>query len=268
MNIKQSSVISDGESTEANGRQIMTNHTRRINLKCSQCQSLAGSEWGSLTGADLQLLNDAVVAHSYRPGDVIFYQGSACQGLHCVASGTVALRKADPAGHSMLLRLIGTGETLGYRAFFSDSQYLSTAEALDECCVCFINREAVLTLTARNPEIERAIIHRLSKDLALAEEARLNTAGMSARTRLAHLLLSFRARFGSTSDDGTLVLELPLSRRDLADALGIRAETLARQIRALRDDKVVYFDNRTVKIRDVDSLLDEVSDFNWEEARL
>ncbi len=243
-------------------------HARRINLKCSQCQSLAGSEWGSLAGADLQLLNDSVVAHSYGPGDVIFYQGSACQGLHCVASGTVALRKADPAGHSLLLRLVGAGETLGYRAFFSDSQYLSTAEALDDCCVCFIDREAVLSLTSRNPEIERAIIHRLSKDLAVAEEARLRTAGMSARTRLAHLLLSLRGRFGKTSDDGTLVLELPLSRRDLADALGIRAETLARQIRALRDDDVAHFDHRRVEIRDVDGLLDEVSEFNWDEARL
>lgn len=59
-------------------------------------------------------------------------------------------------------------------------------------------------------------------------------------------------------DDGSMRLELPLSRRDMGELLGMRPETVARAIRALESSDVATFTGRTVVIRDLDALFDEV----------
>ena len=225
---------------------------------CAACHGRGHAEWGVLSDAGLEKLNASRSARTYKPGELVFKQGEPCQGLFCIDSGEVALRKTDEHGSSAIVRLAHAGQTIGYRAFFAGGKYAASAEALTEAQVCFIPSGMVRSLIEQDPRLGYTFLKRQADDLRESEEARLQATSLSTRARLAHFLLTLKDRSGSVADDGTLTVELPLSRKDLAALLGARRESIARAIRALEDAGVATFEGRTVHIPDLDTLLDEL----------
>ncbi|RMG45915.1 MAG: Crp/Fnr family transcriptional regulator [Acidobacteria bacterium] len=225
---------------------------------CFACQSRARSEWCELKDDDLALLNQAKTANLYAPGQVIFYQGNPCLGIYCVEEGTVALRKSDAHGHSVISRLYHTGSTMGYLEYFAGEPYSGTAEALVPSRICFIDRAAVRRLLEHNPNLGFRFLRRLATDLRDAEQTKLDLVALPLRARLAHLLLVLKERFGEVDEDGSISIELPISRQDIAALLGVRPESVSRSIRQLEQDRVAKFHGRTVIVPDLDPLLDEL----------
>jgi CRP-like cAMP-binding protein len=216
------------------------------------------SEWNHLCPDDVKLLSRAKVVNHYKAGQVIFYQGNPPLGLYCISDGLVVLRKTDSEGRSVIVRMAGRGQTLGYRAFFSDRPYTASAEASSDCTICWVDRAVVQQLLSRNSNLMLSFLQHIAADLAEAEEARLRAATLPVRTRLAHLLLTLKDRDGEVDDDGRIVIGLQLSRQDIAAMLGTTPETIARTTRQFTDEEVAIFDKRTVIIPDLDRLLDEV----------
>lgn len=225
---------------------------------CENCSQRNKTEWCVLKDAEVTLLSQYKICNTYQAGQIIFYQGNACLGVHCVSSGSIVLRKTDAQGNSVVTRVVNAGETLGYRAFFSGKSYSATAEAVDTCKVCFVDRVAVQTLLERNPLLGLRFLKKLSDDVLKSEDILLEIATLPVRVRFAHLLLTFKERLGEMSNNGTWSIRLPLSRQDIASLLCIRPETLARTISQLEEDNVAVFKGRDVKISDLDKLLDEV----------
>ncbi|MFZ4577836.1 MAG: Crp/Fnr family transcriptional regulator [Myxococcota bacterium] len=223
---------------------------------CLTCRSCGETEWSSLDKEGLDLLNQVKVSNTYQPGQVIFYQGNPCLGLYCIESGAVAVRMTDPHGNSAIVRMACSGETLGYRAYFAGQPYHASADALTPTRVCFIDRSAVRHLLDHNPMVGMAFLKRMAEDLEDAEEAKLHSMSLSVRARVAHLLLVLKERFGTVGADGTLVIELPLSRQDMAAMVGTRPETIARAVRSLEAQNVAHFTGRQVVVPDLDALLD------------
>lgn len=225
---------------------------------CFTCQMRPASEWGVLQEDEVSSLNDSKICNTYRPGQIIFYQGNPCLGVYCIESGTIAIRKTDAAGNSVLVRLAHEGQTLGYRTYFSGGGYTASAEALTEARICFVDRAAVRRLLDLNPALGMRFLKRISDDLRDSEDQRLAAASLPVRARVAHLLLVLKDRCATVDEDGTLVIELPLARQDIAAMLGTRPETIARTTKALEEDGVAEFRGRHVLVQDLDMLLDEV----------
>jgi len=72
------------------------------------------------------------------------------------------------------------------------------------------------------------------------------------------VLATLKDQHGEGQQTGEIDIELPMSRRDLADLIGVRPETLSRLIRELETDGIAAFGFRTVRIPDLDLLLDEL----------
>jgi CRP-like cAMP-binding protein len=216
------------------------------------------SEWGVLKDDEVKTLNESKICNTYKPGQVIFYQGNPCLGVYCIERGTVAIRKTDASGNSVLVRLAHEGQTLGYRTYFAGGGYTASSEALTEARICFVDRAAVRRLLDHNPSLGLQFLKRIADDLRSSEEQRLAAASLSVRTRMAHLLLVLKDRCATVDDDGTLIIELPLARQDIAAMLGTRPETIARTTKALEQDGIAEFRGRHVLVPDLDALLDEV----------
>lgn len=230
----------------------------KVKIDCFDCQSRDRSAWCGLNQSDVSFLNERKQTSILRVGNVIHEQGEPCKGLYIVERGTVAIRKTDAAGNTMLLRLCHKGDTIGYRALLSGGPHTTSAECLVESRICFIAKESVQGMTKRNPELGLQFVRQMAQELEATEHGLLRTAALPIRMRLAHLLLSLKDRYGSVDDSGTLSLELPLSRQDIASLLAARPETIARAIHELDADSVARFSGRTVTIPDLDLLLDEV----------
>ena len=229
-----------------------------IPMDCFVCQSRARSEWSALTDGELRLLNAAKICRLYESGEIIFHEGEPCRGVYCVESGLVGIRKTDGNGNSILLGRMGyPGDMLGYRPFLADEPHRGTGETLEPSVICFIQAATVRQLLDSNPALGLQFLQRASRAMGEAEEEYFESLSLSARARLAHLLMVLNDRHGKPDGERGFVLELPFSRRDLAALVGTRPESVSRLIREMAKDGVVRFSRRRVHVADTDRLLAE-----------
>jgi len=224
---------------------------------CIDNQFMASSEWSALKDSEAQILEKAVVCRKHELGDVVFYEGDACSGTYFIKSGLVGIRKADMDGDSTLLKIAQPGDTLGYRPLLSEQNHRASAEVLKPSHICFIDKATVHKLMKSNPTLGLNFLKRSAIELGEAEERFHESVTLSVRARFAHLLIALQEKYGHASNDGSLVLELPVSRADLAAMLGVRRESVSRVIHELETEGLTHFIDRSVRVPDLDSLMEE-----------
>ncbi len=156
------------------------------------------------------------------------------------------------------MRLAHPGDTLGYRPFLAGEQHRSGAEAIETARVCFLPKVIVRQILISNPELGAGFLQRTARALGAADERFFETVTLPARVRLIHLLMTLRERCGHIVEDGSLYLELPLTRGDIASMLGIRAESLSRLISEIQAEDLAHFSGNKIKIANPKLLLEKL----------
>lgn len=165
------------------------------------------------------------IAHSRRFGrdQEIFCQGDASAGWYRVASGGARqyLLRAD--GRRQIVDIHLPGDWFG---FDSDGSHQFGEQALVEgTLVCFYPRHRMAALIDSSPEVSREIRMRSFETIERLREHMLILGAITARRKV-HAFLSHICRRLSPEDAGGATL--PISRYDIADLLGLSAETVCR----------------------------------------
>ena len=227
--------------------------------RCFPHGVLEGSEWRVLGPEQLVELCKKAHCRDYQPGETIFREGEACRGVYFISHGLVAVRKDDAEGESVLLRLASAGDTLGYRPFCAGGPHRASTEVLRNSRICFFDGETMRDLLHDNPELGVGFLRRASRELGQAEQRFYETVRLDLRARLAHLLLIFKDRYGRHETDGRIVVDLPVSRQNMAAMIGVRAESLSRVIRHMTDDGLINVSGHRAWILDLDRLVAEIA---------
>ncbi len=209
--------------------------------------------------ADAARLENARLRQVYRRGDRIFTQAEMASGLYCLQSGHVLLWYLDPFGHRTAFRVAGPGEIMGHRSLFGEDPHAATAEALTTCHICWYPKGLVDELIGTYPSFARRFLRTLARDRGPPDALLLRGLHMPIRVRLVYLLLILRERHGEIWRDGSLHLELPLLRRDIASLLGARPESVTRAIQDLKRDGVATFNGRHVVVSNLEALYNEAN---------
>ncbi|MFV2033601.1 MAG: Crp/Fnr family transcriptional regulator [Halocynthiibacter sp.] len=215
-------------------------------------------EWQVLDEAELGWLGSVALSSSYESGQYIFYEGDKCDGIHFVCRGLIGVRKINADGDSVLMHMAEQGDPLGYRPFLDEKAYYSTAEALQPSQLCFIGAKYLRDIFHRSPDFSFEFLRRASRDLGESRERFHQAVSMDLRLRLAHFLLLMKERYGHVTHEGKLLIELPISRRDMAEMIGVRSESLSRTIRQMTDEGVLTFSGHRVWIDTADLLISEI----------
>lgn len=237
---------------------MVKTRSRDSNFDCVTCIMRKRSDWSVLSRDEVALLASGQSSYSYTAGEAVYSMGAAGDGVYCVCSGTVAIRRLDAEGNSVLLQLAYPGDTLGYEAVLTGEPHRCSAEALGPANVCHINTSTVKALLEQNPNLGLQFLRRTAASLDDAQDKLVHHATLSNRAKLAHLLLILMDRYGRRTADGTSTLHLPVSRRDLASMIGTRHETVSRIIGRFENDGIAYFSGRSVRIPQVNALIEEI----------
>lgn len=225
---------------------------------CLNARLRAKTEWDALTPDEVDLFNLNVVCRTYKAGQIVFLQDDPCKGLYFVETGLVAVRKIDEEGQSVIVRLAYQGDTLGYRPLLSKEAHRATAEVVKDSRLCFIDAGTMRGLLLNNPRLGMRFLERTTQALGEAEDRLFQIAALSVRTRIIHLLILLHGHYGTTTSDGTLFVELPMTRNGLADMIGARPESVSRAFKDIQADGLLDWSGRTVRIDRVDRLIDEL----------
>lgn len=208
-------------------------------LDCQTCPARSNAEWSVLSDREMAEVNAAKSTRGYHKGEFVYTQGQPCTGVYCMASGTAAERRAEPALPTVLVRLAFSGQTLGYRNFLVGSACATSAKVLEPCVICHIENTVVQRLLRRNRQLMQQFQAHLVADLDAAEVALAHVAWLPVRNRLARLIVELLERNGWDGTTEEQELSLPMTRRDMAELLCTRPETLTRTLQAMESDGLV-----------------------------
>jgi CRP-like cAMP-binding protein len=176
---------------------------------------------------------DLFSERQYHKDDYIFLEGEAPEALFVVKTGKVKVLRHSTDGKDVVLRVCSTGAMLGTVATFDGSGYPGTAQAIEDCTVLVIARNDVLTLVNRYPVFALAVIADLGVRLRSSAEQIRSLAVERVEQRIARVLLKLGESGGCDVPEGR-VIEMPLTRQDVADMTGTTVETAIRVMSKFR----------------------------------
>lgn len=185
----------------------------------------------------------------YAAGEPIYHAGDEANLLLIVAAGMVRIVRPTIDGQDVLLDFASPGAVFGSLQMLGDATYTDDATALTETCILQVTPDAFRGLLTRYPAAAMATLGFVSERL---REAHSTIEGLSAHPvprRVAATLLKLADRVGRERETDVLI-DMPLSRQDLADMTGATIETVSRVMSDLRSRGIVDSGRRWASIVD------------------
>jgi CRP-like cAMP-binding protein len=189
--------------------------------------------FAGLSERDWEKVIDLFSERQYQKDDYIFLEGEAPEALYIIRTGKVKVLRHSTDGKDVVLRVGGVGHLLGTVAVFDGGGYPGTAQVIEECTALVIARNDCLTLVNRYPVFALAVISDLGSRLRSSAEQIRSLAVERVEQRIARVLLKLAETAGSDSPEGR-VIEMPLTRQDVADMTGTTVETAIRVMSKFR----------------------------------
>ncbi len=213
--------------------------------------------FSGLSEEELGKIEAVGILKTYRKGELIFSEGENATGFFVNLSGQVKVYKLSVDGREQILHLIFPTDAFAEAALFTGSTYPAFAEALTQTRVLYFPKAQFLGLIQKNPQLSLNMIGSLSfwlrRFVDLVEE--LSLKDVSAR--VSKYLLDVCIRSGRKEEEG-IVIELEVSKMQLASRLGTISETLSRAFRRLSDRKIIRVEGKRIIILNREAL-EEIS---------
>lgn len=209
--------------------------------------------FSGLSDRDWEKVIDLFNERQYAKDDYIFLEGEAPEALYVVKSGKVKVLRHSPDGKDVVLRVAGPGQMLGTVATFDGSGYPGTAQAIEECSLLVVGRNDCLTLVTRFPVFALAVIADMGVRLRSSAEQIRSLAVERVEQRIARVLLKLAETSGSDTPEGR-VIEMPLTRQDVADMTGTTVETAIRVMSKFRRNGLIRTRRGKVVLLDAEAL--------------
>ncbi|MGE3830265.1 MAG: Crp/Fnr family transcriptional regulator [Parvibaculaceae bacterium] len=221
--------------------------------RCRHCPVRDLAVCGAMTDEQIAQLNKIAHRRIIPAGQTIVSDQEPVSFFANIISGTVKLTKTTADGRQQIVGLLFPPDFLG-RAFSRHNLYF--AEAATDVEICIFPNDRFEALVADYPELQHRLFAKTLDELDAAREWMLLLGRKTAEEKVASILLILAARAKRIQDQAAaLSFEIPLTRADLADHLGLTIETVSRQMTRLRALRVITMVNsRLVTINDMPRL--------------
>lgn len=206
-----------------------------------------------LSEEELDSIIPQVVKRRLKKNTVIFHENDPASAFYLVKSGRVKIYKTGPEGREQVLSILGDGQIFGDVPAFDGGPYPASAATMTDSEIYLIRSEDFQALVRRHPEVALKIIRVLGQRLRQSMELVRDLSFKQVPHRLAGLLVKLAGEYGAQSEAG-LLIELPLSRQELADIVGTSRETITRELKKMEREGLVLIDRRRLTITDPERL--------------
>ena len=185
-----------------------------------------------------------ITAHTqmreYERGDVLFWEGDPCAGLHIIESGSIKLYRVSPQGRQYIIAVMTAGATCNEVPAFDGGANPVNVEALETSHVWVIEPRVLRALVLSNPEFALKILSKFGKNLR-------NLIGK----------VSEMAFYQVTHRLARLITEMPVeelhphwTQEQLAARLGTVREVVARSLKELEKSGAIRIEDRRIMVVD------------------
>lgn len=206
--------------------------------------------FNALINEQFELINQVRCKVKFRPGEVIFKQGTAMTHIMILNDGLVKIYIEGIDNRNLILSFARPHTIIGGPGFFTDFKNHVTTMAIEETSACFIDVQTLIELIKQNKDFAVELLkwvntHTLTNYIKLIE---LTQKGMHGRIAGALLYLQnevFKSQNG----------EISIKRQDLAELTAMSKESAIRILKELKDDNIITVDGNIIKLKDFDMLM-------------
>ena len=173
-----------------------------------------------------------------RRGEYLFHEGRPGKAMF-LAEGRVQLHKNTEEGREIVIRVVGPGEVFGEVVLFEDPFYPVSARAVEEAVLLVFEKPEIHRLLEQPAFRNDFIAMLMARQRYLAERIR-SLAAEDVERRFFSFL---REQFGGAAE-----IEMPLSKKDVAAAIGTTPESLSRLLRRLRKAGRLSWEGRRIRL--------------------
>jgi CRP-like cAMP-binding protein len=176
----------------------------------------------------------------YERGDMLFWEGDPCAGLHIIESGSVKLYRISPQGRQYIIAVLMDGATCNEVPAFDGGTNPVNVEALETTRTWVVDAHTLRELVKSNPEFALKILSKFGQNLR----------------NLVHKV-SEMAFYQVTHRLARLITELPVdasrphwTQEQLAARLGTVREVVSRSLKELEKSGAIRIEDRRIHIAD------------------
>ena len=210
----------------------------------------SASLFKGLPDEQIETISALTVEKEFSRGETIFFEGDAADGFYIICHGQVKVFKINPLGKEHILHIFGPGEPIGEVPVFSGHPFPASAECLLKSRLLFFPRREFVQLLEGNPSVALNMLAVLSLRLRQFASQIENLSLKEVPARLAGYLL-----YTSEEQDSGNVVNLEVSKGQLASLLGTIPETLSRIFARMSEEGLIKVEGRTITILNREKLM-------------
>jgi len=198
---------------------------------CRGCPVRENAVCGVLTGDDLCTFRRLGCTLSLSRGETLFQEGEPALSVFTVTQGVLKSYRLLADGRRQVMGFHYPGDCIGSTF---DDEHGCTVEVVQDARICAFPIRRFDEFVDDHPPMERELYIAAARGLAIAQTQMLLLGRKTAAERMASFFLALSEREG-----GGDTIELPMSRSDIADFLGLTKETVSRVLADLRNDRLI-----------------------------
>ncbi len=197
---------------------------------------------------ELKELEPYLVTASYKKKEDIFFEGNQPEWFYIVSKGKVKITKISHEGKEIILEIISPTDIFGGVAVIRGFPYPANAVAMEDTEVLKISRKNLMRLVDRFPNLMYCIALQLGDRMKSSYDSLKNIALERVEARIAALLLKLAGKVGVETKTG-LMIDMRLTKQDVADMVGTTVETSIRTFSKFKKEGLVSDEDGKFVIR-------------------
>lgn len=194
---------------------------------------------------DLQNIAAVTSVKSLDKGEYLFHEGDRAIGFYVIQQGAINVHRVNAAGKEQIIHVFRAGDSFAEVALASETGYPADARALESSHVLLVQKDGILALLRRQPELALRMLGSMSGHLRVLVGQLEDLTLKDVETRLANWLIK---RCPDPQSEQSVRIELTMTKRVLAAELGTVSETFSRTLAKFRDQKLLQVKGKTFVI--------------------
>jgi CRP-like cAMP-binding protein len=214
--------------------------------------------FASLNDEELQEVVSLIIQKKYAKGSLICREGESLENLFLINRGKVKIFRNSADGKEQILYILAEGDFFGERNLLLKQKLAEyNAETMEDTLVCMITRQDCRQLLLQHPAISIKIMEELCERLDKMENLLSSISPRDTDNRICLMLLEFCSKYGKRQPDGTVIIDLPLNREEMANYIGVTRETVSRKLGALKETGIIdLIGNKKIRVTNERALED------------
>lgn len=225
---------------------------------CSSCNVEACPILKNCSQEWINILAENKHTSYYQTGQNIVYENNPVMGLFFIYDGVAKIFSTGINNKTQVVRLTKTGGIIGHRGLGGE-KYPIGATALTDCTICFIDNKVIYEAFMQNPKLTFDLMMYYSKELRNSENKIKNLAQMNVREKVADGLIYVNKVFNENTNNTSF----SISRKDLADLVGINTQQLSRTLSEFKKEQLIIAEQTQIELLNLKVLNDLLLPFKY-----